>query len=159
MVEAVVEKEPSFAVSRIEIEREGPSYTIDTLAELQKSLPGTELFFITGIDSFRDIQTWNRWEELLESYAFIVHARPGSGLTMAYESVPEGMRSMLIELSDDPARPAGRGGTVYLIRAVTLDVSSTEIRAMVRAGRSIRFLVPAAVEAYIQKNRLYREGV
>ena len=158
MVRNALEDEPTFTVSGVEVEREGPSYTIDTLSVLAKRHAGAEIFFITGIDSFRDIQTWRRWEELLRSYAFIVHDRPGSDLETAYDAVPEQMHSLMVEVSNEPVRREGRGGIVYLLRTVTLDISSTEIRNMVGAGRSIRYLVPAEVEVYIHENRLYRDG-
>jgi nicotinate-nucleotide adenylyltransferase len=158
MVLRALKNEPAFAVSSVEVEREGPSYTIDTLSALAKLHTGAEIFFITGIDSFRDIQTWCRWEELLRSYAFIVHDRPGTDLETAYDSVPERVHSLMVEVSNDPVQREGGRGIVYLLRALTLDISSTEVREMVRAGRSIRYLVPAEVEAYIQENRLYREG-
>lgn len=157
MIQAGIGTQPAFAVSRIEIERQGPSYTIDTLAELRNSgPPGTELFFVTGVDAFRDIQTWNRWEDLLKSYPFIVHSRPGCRMATAFDALPESMHSMLVEPSGRSSRPPGRGGVVYLIEAVTLGISSTEVRDMVRHGHSIRYLVPAEVEEYIQKHRLYR---
>lgn len=158
MVLRALENEAAFAVSSVEVEREGPSYTIDTLSVLAERHADAEIFFITGIDSFRDIQTWCRWEELLRSYAFIVHDRPGTDLETAYDSVPEQVHSLMVEVSNDPVRREGRGGVVYLLRTVTLDISSTGVRDMVRAGRSIRYLVPAEVEAYIHENRLYKEG-
>lgn len=158
MVLKALENEPAFTVSSVEVERQGPSYTIDTLSALAKRHAGAEIFFITGIDSFRDIQTWSRWEELLRSYAFIVHDRPGSVLETAYDAVPERMHSLFVKVSNVPVPREGVGGVVYLLRTVTLDISSTEVRNMVGAGRSIRYLVPAEVEAYVHENRLYREG-
>ncbi len=158
MVFRALENESAFTVSDVEVARKGPSYTIDTLSMLAKRHPGADTFFITGVDSFRDIQTWSRWEELLRSYAFIVHDRPGSGLETAYSSVPDDLHSLLVEVSDDSVKREGKGGSIYLLRTVTLNISSTEVRAMVRTGRSIRYLVPAEVEAYIQEHRLYREG-
>jgi nicotinate-nucleotide adenylyltransferase len=151
-----VEGESGFEVSRIEIDREGPSYTIDTLRELEVNRPTAEIFFITGVDSFKDIQTWRRWEELLESYPFVVHGRPGCGLSEAYEAVPEPMRSRLVMLPEAAPPPVGSEVKIYLIRIVTIDISSTDIRAMIRKGHSIRYLVPSVVEAFINDRRLYR---
>lgn len=158
MVRRALANEAGFTVSDVEVARQGPSYTIDTLSQLTGCYASAEIFFITGVDSFRDIQTWSRWEDLLRSYAFIVHDRPGSGLESAYESVPDAYHSLFVEVAGDGPLGEGRGGAIYLLRAETLNISSTEVRAMVRAGRSIRYLVPAEVEAYIQKHRLYREG-
>jgi nicotinate-nucleotide adenylyltransferase len=158
MIRRAIEEEPDFEVSRMEIDRAGPSYTVDTLRELEKNRPEADIFFITGVDSFRDIQTWRRWEELLDSYPFIVHGRPGCGLSDAREAVPEHLRSLLVTLPEAAPPPAGSEAKVYLIRILTLDISSTDIRAMIRKGRSIRYLVPAGVEAFIHEHRLYREG-
>jgi nicotinate-nucleotide adenylyltransferase len=158
MICMATEGESGFEVSRMEIDREGPSYTIDTLRELEKNLPAADIFFITGVDSFKDIQTWRRWEELLDSYPFVVHGRPGCGLHDAHEAVPEHMRSRLITLPEAAPPPAGGEVKIYLIRIMTIDISSTDIRAMVRKGRSIRYLVPSRVEAFICEHRLYREG-
>jgi nicotinate-nucleotide adenylyltransferase len=158
MIQAAVDNEPAFDVSRVEVDRDGPSFTVDTLAEIKRTSSAAEIFFITGIDSFREIQTWKRWEEMLESFSFIVHGRPGYGLAAAHEAVPEPMRSMLVTLRDGAEPPSGYGPAIYLIQAVTLNISSTEIRAMVRAGRSVRYLVPPEVEAYISKYHLYKEG-
>jgi nicotinate-nucleotide adenylyltransferase len=157
MIRAAIEGELDFEVSRIEIDREGPSYTIDTLRELEESRRDATIFFITGVDSFRDIQTWRRWKKLLESYAFIVHGRPGCNLDDAREAVPETMRSLLVTLPDQARPPAGGGAKVYLLEIVSLNISSTDIRAMARDERSIRYLVPAGVEAFIREHRLYRE--
>jgi nicotinate-nucleotide adenylyltransferase len=158
MVEAAVQNEPTFEVSRLEIERQGPSYTVDTLAELAGEDSRREIFFITGIDAFRDIRSWKRWEELLRSYSFIVHGRPGYGLAGALEVVPGSLRSRLVKIRDGSSPPPERGPSIYLVNALTLNISATEIRAFVRAGRSIRYLVPPDVESYIVEHRLYKEG-
>lgn len=158
MIQAALGSESGFEVSRIEIDREGPSYTIDTLRELEKRRPDADIFFITGVDSFHDIQTWWHWKELLESYPFIVHGRPGCDLNGAYEAVPEHLRSLLVTLPEDATPPIEARSTVYLIQIVTLNISSTEIRARVRRGRSIRYLVPVEVEEFIRSHRLYRDG-
>ena len=157
MVEAAVSLQPTFEVSRIEIERQAPSYTIDTLAQLAGQDPDREVFFITGIDAFREIRTWRQWEELLRTYSFIVHGRPGYGLAGAFEVVPEELRSRLVEIRNGAPPSSERGPSIYLVNALTLNISATEIRAFVRAGRSIRYLVPPEVESYIAEHRLYKE--
>ncbi len=157
MVKAAVSPEPTFEVSRIEIERQGPSYTVDTLGQLAGEDSRREVFFITGIDAFREIRTWRRWEELLRSHSFIVHGRSGYGLAGALEVVPDSLRSRLVELRNGAQPPLDRGPSIYLISALTLNISATEIRAFVRAGRSIRYLVPPEVESYIAEHRLYQE--
>ncbi len=156
MIQEAVKKEPAFDISRIELDRDGPSYTIDTLNALACAQPETDIFFITGIDAFREIQTWKQWELLLPSFSFIVHPRPGYSLAGAREAVPETM--LLVTVRSGSTPPSDHGPAIFLVHAVTLDISSTEIRAMARAGRSVRYLVPAEVEAYIIGHRLYRDG-
>jgi len=159
MVKAAVSPQPTFEVSRIEIERRGPSYTLDTLDQLAGENSGRQIFFITGIDAFREIRTWHRWEDLLGSYSFIVHGRPGYGLAGAVEVVPDSLRSRVVELRDGAEPPLERGPSIYLVSALTLNISATEIRALIRAERSVRYLVPPEVESYIVKHRLYQERV
>jgi nicotinate-nucleotide adenylyltransferase len=156
MVAAAVRGSPHFSVSRVELDREGPSYTIDTLAEIAAGEPDAELFFIIGIDAFREIQSWKRWEELLRKYSFVVHGRPGYGLAGAYEVVPRDLRSRLVEVGSAPLDESRGRPALFLVSALTLNISSTEIRALLRQGRSIRYLVPAEVEDYIIGRRLYQ---
>jgi nicotinate-nucleotide adenylyltransferase len=156
MVEAAVSHQATFDVSPIEIERQGPSYTLDTLDQLAGD-SRREVFFITGIDAFREIRTWHRWEALLQSHSFVVHGRPGYGLAGALEVVPDSLRSRLVELRNGAPPPLDRGPSIYLVSALTLNISATEIRALLRSGRSVRYLVPPEVEAYIVKHRLYQE--
>lgn len=132
---------PAFAVSRIEIERPGPSYAIDTIEELRRERPGAELSFITGADALLEILRgeWHAAERLLQRCRFIAAIRPG------YALPPEGGRAL----------PA----SVSVMEIPALAISSTDIRQRVRAGRPIRYLVPDAVEAYVRKYGLYREAV
>lgn len=156
MVERGLDGEEAFVVSRVEIERDGPSYTIDTLAELAGRFTDSRFFFVTGTDAFVEIRTWKSWRELLVGYSFVVHQRPGFPLDEARAAVPDELRSSLVEDSDGGVLVHSGGPRIYLVRRPMLDVSSTEIRRSVRVGRSIRFLVPDAVEAYIRENRLYQ---
>jgi nicotinate-nucleotide adenylyltransferase len=153
MVEAALRGETDFEVSRIEVERVGPSYTIDTLAALSALGRESSWFFITGSDAFAEIRTWHRWEELLRDYSFIVHERPGCSIERVVEVIPENFRDRVEELAVD--RSATDGPRILLLRDTMLDISSTEIRRMVRDGRTIRFLVPQAVEEYLRDHRLY----
>ncbi|HPT62658.1 MAG TPA: nicotinate-nucleotide adenylyltransferase [Candidatus Atribacteria bacterium] len=127
---------PYFQVSRAEIERPGPSYSIDTVRYF-KDLWGerTEIFFITGADAFSQISSWNNPEELLELCTFVAASRPGYrllGVEKKYQ------------------------GRVKTIEVSALAISSSEIRWRVRRGESIKYLVPETVENYIYKNGLYR---
>ena len=135
---------PGWSASRIELDREGPSYTYETLQALGES-NGTQIFFITGADAFADIATWSRYPAVLDLAHFVVVSRPGITLDSLRERVPSAF-----------GRPSNAETRVILVEADTPDVSSTEIRRRVRAGDSLSGLVPDAVERYIQARHLYR---
>lgn len=133
---------PGWSVSRLEIDREGPSYTYDTLVELGK--PGTQLFFITGADAFAEIDTWSRYPAVLDLANFVVVSRPGITLDSLRERVPTAF-----------SHRSSAQTRVILVEAHTPDVSSTGIRSRVRAGQTLSGLVPDAVAGYIAAHRLY----
>jgi nicotinate-nucleotide adenylyltransferase len=126
---------PMFTVSRVDIDRDGPTYTIDTLHDLAEQYGGsTDLFFITGADALAQILGWHRSDELLDIAHFVGVTRPGHHLT-------------------DPGFPAGR---VTLIEVPALAISSTECRERVQADEPVWYLVPDGVVQYISKRGLYR---
>lgn len=132
---------PYFSVSRLEIDKEGKSYTIDTLKKL-KSMPeycDTEFYFITGLDAVLDIVSWKNPEEIMGLCKFVAVSRYGYTHSRM-EELPEDLRSAIIPLE-----------------IPLLAISSTGLRERVRKNRSIRFLVPPSVENFIRKNRLYRD--
>ncbi len=135
---------PHFAVSRIEIDRPGPSYTIDTIRELRRLRPGDELFYITGADALEQILRgeWRETEQLLGLCRFIGASRPG------YRLDPEQWSS-----ANHRLRPHLRN--VHTMEIPGMAISSTDIRARVGEGRPITYLVPETVEGYIAKHRLY----
>ncbi len=127
---------PRFHVSRIDIDRRGPTYTIDTLRELHRERgPETDLFFITGADALGNILTWRDADELFKLAHFIGCTRPGHRLT-------------------DPGLPDGQ---VSLVEIPALAISSTDCRERVRRGEPIWYLVPDGIVQYINKRGLYRE--
>ncbi|MCS7234594.1 MAG: nicotinate-nucleotide adenylyltransferase [Armatimonadota bacterium] len=137
---------PYFDVSREEIDRPGPSYTVDTLRAFRARWAGVELFYITGADAIHQILRgeWHRTEELLRLCEFIAASRPGYSLNR----------------EDWHNSSIGRAyrDRIHLLEIPALAISSTEIRWRVRNGKPIRYLVPEAVEQYIVKHGLYREG-
>ena len=135
---------PGWAVSRIEIDREGFSYTFDTLVELRKARPGTQIFFILGADAFAEMDTWSRFPDVLDLANFVVVSRPGITLDSLRERIP----SVFDRQSAAKTR-------VILVEAPTPDVSSTDIRRGVRAGLPLSGLVPDTVAEYIRAHRLY----
>ncbi len=133
-----------FAASRVEIDRPGPSFTIDTIEILRKTHEAADLFYITGADAILQVVRgeWERSAELLSLCQFIAASRPGFPLNA------EEMRR-----SNATRR---RLDNVHVMEIPALAISSTDIRKRVAAGRPIRYLVPDPVESYIAKHRLYR---
>jgi len=159
MVRLATTGNPFFEPSEIEIKRGGRSYTIDTVEALRKVFPGTELFFITGLDSFLEIQTWHQWERLLTLCNFVVISRPGYHFVdLAKISFMESASHELARLDRGDLRQAmirSVAFTIHLERIPLFDISSTDIRNRVKAGVSIKYLLPDAIETYIIKNKLY----
>ncbi len=127
--------DPRYEISDLEIRRGGVSYTVETLAEMDRVHPGDELFFLLGMDNLLEFDTWKDPQRIVELATIVVMARPGfarpeqppiDGLNLMYCNVPE------------------------------IAISSTEIRQRVRGGESIRFLLPEVVEEYIHGRGLYR---
>jgi nicotinate-nucleotide adenylyltransferase len=155
MLERALSGEPFFEVSRLELDRGGRSYTIDTLEALAAGSKGSRFFFVTGTDAFSEIRTWKSWKRLLDAHWFVVHERPGFPIEAVEDVLPEGVSSLVLEES---ALEPGTEPRVLFLRRPMLKVSSTEIRRSIRENRSIRFLVPDAVADYIRENRLYLNG-
>jgi nicotinate-nucleotide adenylyltransferase len=139
---------PNFVVSRLEIERKGPSYTIDTLLALHKQYePDTELYFITGADAVWEMLTWKEAGRLVELTEFIAATRPGYSLEKfkKIHVLPEDDRL-------DKSRPR-----VSIMEIPALAISSTDIRNRVREGRPIQYLMPESAVNYIKKCRFWRD--
>lgn len=136
---------PHFTISRLEIERKGPSYTIDTVKELHKIYgPSWEIFFITGADAILEILTWKDPHQLAEYCSFIAATRPGYSL----EKFRQSLSLKENELSKFEPR-------IYFMEIPALAISSTDIRARVREEKSIKYLLPDAVAEYIYQCGLY----
>jgi nicotinate-nucleotide adenylyltransferase len=137
---------PGWSASRMELDREGLSYTYDTLAEFGAALEAssTQIFFITGADAFAEIASWSRYPAVLDLANFVVVSRPGITLDSVRARVPSAFRDR------SPAQTR-----VILVDAHTPDISSTDIRSRIRAGQSLSGLVPEAVASYIAAHRLY----
>lgn len=131
-----------FGVSTMEVERKGPSYTIDTLKEIKNSHPNSQLYFILGADAFYDIETWSRVDEVFKMAIFVGATRPGSTSKKLKDHVEYISKKY--------------NGTINMINVPSLEISSTDIRRRVREGLSIKYLVPWGVCSYIKKYNLYR---
>jgi nicotinate-nucleotide adenylyltransferase len=136
---------PDFEVSRVEIDRPGDTYTVDTMLQLREQYgPGTTLFFISGADAVREILTWKDADRFAELCTFIAATRPGFDADIG----------SLAPVSSGAIRPR-----VESMEVPALAISSSDIRARVCARRPVRYLLPEAVAAYIEKNGLYCEPV
>ncbi len=134
MVRLAVADEPRFVVDRIEIERPGPSYTLDTVRELAAAKPNTEWLLILGNDQYAGLQSWGGWRELLSLVTLAVANRPGQAAQ---------------------ADPAVLAFAHRVVPLPMLDISSTGVRQAVAAGADISKLVPPQVARYIENHGLY----
>jgi nicotinate-nucleotide adenylyltransferase len=153
MVQLAVAGEPHLVCDDRELRRSGPSYTVDSLTELRRELgPARGLCLVMGCDAVLGIATWHRWRELLELAHIVVIARPGWQLPAA-GPVARWLREHALDGRHRVReRPAG-GILIEELRP--LDISSTEIRAMLAAGHSARYLLPDPVLDYIRDHALY----
>ena len=152
MVQAAVDGQPGFAVDDRELNREGPSYTIDTLRSLRLEFPDSPLGLILGMDAFLELPRWHRWTEFLDVAHIVVALRPG---WRAPDIGP--LSDMLSEHGthrvDDLHEKAA--GLIHIHAVTQLEISSTEIRELVAAGRDPRFLMPDAVRQVILDSACY----
>jgi len=125
---------PRFTVSRVDIDRDGVTYTVDTLRDLKESRPDADLFFITGADAIEQILTWKDAAELFSMAQFVAVTRPGHALSV--DGLPQ--------------------DRVHVLEIPALAISSTDVRARAQAGKPVWYLVPDGVVQYIAKHRLYR---
>jgi len=136
MLRLAIAGEPRFVLERCELQRQGPSYTLDTVRELQAATPGAQWFLLIGQDQYSNLHTWHGFEELLQRVTLAVAQRPGAGP----REVDARVRS----------RP------LQALALAPMDVAATDIRARVAAGADISTLVPPAVALYIYQHGLYR---
>jgi len=125
----------AFSVSRVEVDRSGPTYTVETLRRLRARMPGDELFFITGADAILNILTWKDAEECLSLADFVAATRPGYDLSTL--------------------EAHGLAHHVVVFDVPALAISSSDVRERFASGRSVSYLIPREVEAYARKHGLY----
>lgn len=141
MIEAAIKANSAFCLSRYELNRKGTSYTIETLRHWKKLLDG-ELCFILGFDSAVQVDTWYEGEEILRNYHLITARRPDTDYIKGLK-VLESFREKY-------------GANITVLDMPPVDASSTQIRDLIKEGRSITGLVPQGVEEYIIEHHLYR---
>ena len=139
MARLAVESNPFFHVTDIEVRRSGPSYTVDTLAELRERYAKAEFVVILGIDALREIDRWHEPRMLFEMASVAGMARPGASLdpSVLNAAIP------------------GASSRMRVLDSALIDISGTDIRGRIAEGKSVRYRVPSAVAAYIRENGLY----
>lgn len=153
MVHAAVDGQPGFTVDDREVRREGPSYSVDTLSALRAEYPQRPLCLIIGMDAFLGLPKWRQWRELLELAHLVVAHRPG---WRAPSMGPLG--ELLVDRGTGRINDLheARAGCIYIHAVTQLEISSTELRKLIAAGRDPRYLVPDAVRAVIEQSGCYR---
>jgi nicotinate-nucleotide adenylyltransferase len=141
MTRLAIASDPLFELCPIEMERPGPSYTVDSVAQLRDMYPGSQLFLLMAADSLSQIDTWREPDRLLSLVEWVVGPRPGSPLPAS--------ATLRERFGADASR-------IHVLDGPSLDVSASEIRRRVAAGQAIRYLVPVAVEELIVRRNLYR---
>lgn len=141
MIDTVLSYNSAFCLSTYELNREGPSYTIETLRHWKNLLDG-ELYFILGFDSAVQVDKWYKGEEILRNYHLVTARRPDTDYTEGYK-ILESFREKY-------------GADITVMKMLPVDASSTEIRNLIKEGKPVTGLVPPGVEEYIIEHRLYK---
>ena len=155
MVELAVADNPRFEASNMETARGGKSYTVETLRELKAQSDGAEVTLIIGSDSYNDIATWCEYEDIFTLSDIAVVARPGAEAKKPADTVPVEVARKFWYDENSKGYASSYGGTVFFPSTTMVDISSTKVRELVRAGASIRYLVPDAVARFISDEGLY----
>ena len=156
MVEAAIRGEPKFLADDRELRRPGLSYTIDTLTSFRAELPDAPLCLLLGMDAFLGLPQWHRWRELFDVAHVVVAHRPG------WQAPRDGTLGDLLQARGNasPAELGARPAGLLHVRPVTqLEISSTDLRDLLRAGRDPKFLVPDAVRQIILETECYAESL
>lgn len=143
MTGMAIEDNPDFALSTIEIDREGNSYSYETVEELKRMQPKTDFYFIMGADSLLEIERWKHPDRLMAECTLLVAVRD--------DCDREGLEKQIVYLTDKYQ------ADIRILPANRIDISSTKIRRMIREGKSVRYMLPDQVIRFIQKNHLYRQ--
>ncbi len=143
MLALAISGQPAFRVDELEKDRPGPSYTVDTLAQLKSRQPEAELFLVIGSDTLHDLPLWHQPARILELAGLLVVPRPGWAVPSCEE-----VKKRLMLGDSFPLR--------YEVCSIPqIDIASRDLRRRLAEGRSVRYLLPRAVEAYIQDKKLY----
>ncbi len=160
MVKLAAAGNPRFRVSSIEIERSGPSYTVDTLRSLRLRFgPAARLTLLIGLDAFRDLGTWKDYRTLFELADLAVWSRPPGSFRRPRALLPVAARGDFCYSEDQTTLIHRTGTRIQFLTVTALDISASDIRVRLQRGRSVRYLLPSAVERYVAREGLYRGRV
>ena len=159
MTQLATQGNPRFAIDDRELKRSGKSYTFDTLSEIRSESGDRPLCLLMGADAFVQLMTWHRWSELFDLAHIAVARRPGFPLEQLASSLPGPLREQYLRryVTDPTSLIETRAGHVFGHELTALDVSATALRALIKRGGSLRYLLPDAVIAYIEQHDLYKE--
>ena len=149
MLKIAVEGDPLFEIDRAEINRRGPSYTVDTIEHTMRKRKNKKMYLLAGADSLNELTSWHRVEDLLQMVTLLVACRPPADI--------EQVNKNIAQIGNILRGKTGDRLNISAITAPMLEISSTDIRRRVNASRSIKYLVPETVEDYIEKRALYRD--
>jgi nicotinate-nucleotide adenylyltransferase len=156
MVRLATATNPFFSTTDIELLRSEKSYSIDTIRYFSERHQEA-FFFILGRDAFLEIETWKEFQHLFSLCNFVVMTRPGSEKALSSSPLPEALAPLFRYDQGVKNWIHTSGHIVYFKEITVMDISSTKIRELIEKGESVRYLIPGEVEAYIQKNRLYKK--
>ncbi len=156
MVRMAIEGNPFFELSDIECKRKGVSYTVETLRELKGSLGNRNFVFIMGIDSFLELPLWYRPEEVIELADIAILNRPPHKIEELYSSIYVRHNSEQ-KIGDVKILELSSGKNLYVMPVTGLNISASEIRKLLKNGKSIKYLLPESVESYIISKGLYKK--
>ena len=157
MVRLATANNRHFSTSDLEFSMPGKSYSIDTIRYFRERHPNA-LFFILGRDAFVEIETWKEFQQLFSLCNFIVMTRPGFQKTPSNAQLPGSLVRVFRYDEEIKGRIHTSGHTLHFKEITYLDISSTKVRELIETGESIRYLIPAEVEAYIRQQGLYRKS-
>jgi nicotinate-nucleotide adenylyltransferase len=153
---------PFFEISDIETRRRGKSYTVSTIEELQEAYPGRQFYLILGIDAFLDLPNWRDPDRLIALSNFVIISRPGfsfGDLSLSpylKKTVRRSLREIDGAKKDSYPLILKSGKDCILLRTTPLGISATDIRGYIKQGKSVKYLLPAEVQSFIIRNKLFK---
>jgi nicotinate-nucleotide adenylyltransferase len=159
MVKLAIRTNPSFSISSVEFDRPGKSYSVDTLRYFREKNENVSLFFILGKDAFMEIETWKDYQRLFSVSNFVVMTWPEVGKTSFHVQPPDSLASSFRYDHEVKAWIHSSGHTLHFKEITFLDISSTKVRKKIERGKSVKYLIPLEVEAYVKKHGLYQKNL